>query len=242
MKILFISRILFFIFLIIFSGCRHTPIHYGNGESVIVIHGFARRARSMRRLADAVHDAGYEVRNVNYVSIRRSLDEIKADVFGKFDRYISNNPSKKIHFVGHSLGGLLIRSYLDQAQIENLGSVILMGTPNKGTSVADRYEGKWYVSWMGALIADLGAGNSGFLETLEEPYYTVGVIAGSKPYKWFTHAALEGMHDGLVTVESAKLSGMTDFVVIDVNHSRMKRDKRVIDQVIYFLKHSRFKK
>ena len=68
------------------------------------------------------------------------------------------------------------------------------------------------------------------------------MIAGSRPYSNWSARRLEGMHDGLVRVESAKLEGMSDFIVIDVNHSRMKRDPRVIAQVIYFLKNSKFKK
>ena len=239
---MFKRRALFLIF--IFSvSCAHTPvIHHDGEESVIVIHGFGHRARSMETLAQAINNAGYEVRNVGYESINESLDSVQEEVFGKFDQYISENPDKKIHFVGHSLGGLLVRAYLAQTKLNNLGSVILMGTPNKGTQLVKQYEDKWYFSWLGAVLYDLGIDNSQFLETLQAPYYTVGVIAGSKPYSKWSADYLEGDHDGLVTVESAKLEGMNDFIEIDVNHSRMKRDPRVIEQVIYFLKNSKFKK
>ena len=234
--------ILFFVFLMVFAGCGHVPVHYGGKESVIVIHGFARRAQSMEPLVHKVHQAGYEVRNVGYASISQSVDEIKTEVFSKFDQYISKNPEKKIHFVGHSLGGLLVRAYLDQKKLKNLGSVVLMGTPNKGTSLVNEHEDKWYFAWLGPVIAELGVDNSQFLKTLKAPYYTVGVIAGSKPYSRWSSETLKGQNDGLVAVESTKLEGMSDFIVIDVNHSRMKRDPKVIEQVIYFLKNSEFKK
>lgn len=235
-------KILFFILLMILTGCGHIPVHYGGEESVIVIHGFARRAQSMETLAYEVHKAGYEVRNVGYSSINQSVEEVKTEVFKKFDQYISENPDKKIHFAGHSLGGLLVRAYLDQKQLKNLGAVVLMGTPNRGTSLVNQYEDKWYFSWLGPIIAELGVDNSKFLKTLKPPYYTVGVIAGSKPYSRWSSGTIEGQNDGLVAVESTKLEGMNDFIVIDVNHSRMKRDPRVIEQVIYFLKNSKFKK
>ena len=239
---MFIRNILFFTFFIILAGCGHIPIYYGGEESVIVLHGFARRAQSMESLVYKIHKAGYEVRNVGYTSISRSVDEIKTEVFRKFDQYISENPEKKIHFVGHSLGGLLVRAYLDQKKLKNLDSVVLMGTPNKGTSLVNEYEDKWYFSWLGPMIAELGVDNSQFLKTLKAPYYTVGVIAGSRPYSRWSSGTLQGQNDGLVAVESTKLEGMSDFIVIDVNHSRMKRDSRVIEQVIYFLKNSKFKK
>ena len=239
---MFTRRTLFLIFIFL-MGCAHNPpIHYGGEESVIVIHGFARRASSMNTLAYAIHQAGYEVRNVGYNSINQNLNDIKEEVFEKFNQYISLNPGKKIHFVGHSLGGLLIRAYLEENKLNNLGVVILMGTPNKGTQLVNQYEDKWYFSWLGPVISELGVDSSQFLEALQDPYYTVGVIAGSKPYSRRSSDYLEGAHDGLVTVESAKLEGMHDFIELEVNHSIMKRDPRVIEQVIYFLKNSQFKK
>ena len=227
--------------LFIFAGCGHIPLLQGGEEAVIVIHGFARRANSMGKLAEHIHREGYEVRNVGYSSIQQSLDEIQADVFEKFNQYILSNPDKKIHFVGHSLGGLLIRAYLDQKSLKNLGSVVLMGAPNKGSALVDEYEERWFFSWLGSGLSELGA-DSEFLKKLKAPYYTVGVIAGSRPFSKFFDSSLEGVHDGLVTVESAKLEGMSDFIVINVHHSRMKRDPRVFEQVIHFLKHARFKK
>lgn len=236
-----IRKILLSIFL--FSiGCTHIPIQEGGEDAVIVIHGFARRARSMNKIAKKIHQSGYEVRNVDYDSIHQSIDEIKEEVFTKFDQYIADSQSREIHFIGHSLGGLLVRAYLDQTTVKNLGSVVLMGAPNKGSQLVNQYEDKWYFSWLGPAVFELKVGGSQFLKELKAPYYKVGVIAGSKPYSKFSAGMLEGDHDGLVTVESTKLKGMHDFIVIDVNHSRMKRDPRVIEQVIYFLKHGQFKK
>ena len=229
------------IFLIFAFGCGHIPLQEGGEESVIVIHGFARRARSMDIIAAEIHKAGYEVRNVDYASLNQNITDIKEDVFEKFNQYISENQNKKIHFVGHSLGGLLIRSYLGENKINNLGSVVLMGTPNKGTPLVNEYQDKWYFSWLGPVVSELGVDTSDFLKTLQAPYYTVGVIAGNKPYTRFA-TSLKGSNDGMLTVESAQLEGMRDFIVIDVNHASMKRNPRVIEQVIHFLKHSQFKK
>ena len=228
--------------LLIFTSCGHIPLLPGGDETVIVVHGFARRAGSMEKLAEHIHQAGYEVRNIEYSSIQKSLDEVQSDVFEKFDQYIFSNPGRKIHFVGHSLGGLLVRAYLDRKSLKNLGSVVLMGVPNKGSALVNEYEERWYFSWLGPVLSELRVDDSQFLKKLKAPYYKVGVIAGSKPYSRFSDSSLEGAHDGMVSVESAQLEGMSDFILIDVNHSRMKRDHRVIDQVVYFLKHARFKK
>ncbi|MDE0151278.1 MAG: alpha/beta hydrolase [Bdellovibrionales bacterium] len=238
---MFVRKTLFFMCIFLIS-CAHVPLQAGGEESVIVVHGFARRARSMNQIATAVHQAGYEVRNVDYDSINKNLNDIKEEIYSKFDQYIFENPGKKIHFIGHSLGGLLVRAYLAENKLDNLGVVILMGTPNKGTQLVNQYEDKWYFSWLGPVIPELGVGNSQFLDALQMPDYTVGVIAGSKPYSRRSAKYLEGDHDGLVTVESAKLEGMHDFIEIEVNHSRMKRDPIVIEQVIYFLENSQFKK
>ena len=144
-----------------------------------------------------------------------------------------------MHFVGHSLGGLVIRAYLAERQVQNLGRVVLLGTPNKGTQLVDRYGDKWWFKLLGPNARALGTGNGSLPDLLPAPDYPVGVIAGTR--KGFDNDhILPGPDDGLVTVASTRLKGMADFIVLETGHSAMRYSKPVAEQTVRFLRTGQF--
>ena len=108
-------------------------------EKVILIHGFARSNMAMWKLAERLEKAGYTVDRVGYSSMTQDIEEIKTEVFKQIDECCSSR-SNKVHFIGHSMGGLLARAYLGERKLKNLGNVVIMGSPNKGTPVVDRFK------------------------------------------------------------------------------------------------------
>ena len=137
------------------------------------------------------------------------------------------------------MGGLLIRAYLAERRVDNLGRVVLMGTPNQGTEVVDQFRDKWWMKMMGPMANALGSDSNSFPSTLKPPYYPVGVIAGVRERGNNEHL-IPGKDDGLVSVESTKLEGMSDFIVLETSHSGMRYNKSVAKQTVNFLRKGRF--
>lgn len=209
-------------------------------EKVVLIHGFGRSKVAMWQLYIELCMAGYDIESIGYSSFTKSIDEIKATVFAQINT-IAFHKYEKIHFVGHSLGGLLCRAYLDRYRVQNLGNVVLIGSPNGGTELVDSYKKEWWFDYAGPTAKVLGTDKNSFPKSLKKPYYPVGVIAGVVTTQMdMIEEAFDGEHDGMVSVESTKIEGMSDFIKIKTNHSMMRYDDEVASQTIYFLQKSSF--
>jgi len=210
----------------------------GEKDVVYLLHGLGRSRVAMWVLASRLEDAGFLVNNIGYSSINVSPEEVLLDVSEQINESLPKN-NQTVHFVGHSLGGLMIRAYLDQTRIDNLGRVVLIGTPNKGTPVVDNYRDSCWMQMAGATALSLSTDEDSFPNSIADPYYPVGVIAGiSEGFN--NEDILPGQDDGLVPLESAKVNGMTDIVIIESSHSMMRYDTDVANQTMAFLRHERF--
>ena len=206
-------------------------------ELVVLIHGLGRSNLAMWRLADRLEDANYQVARIGYHSIGTTLPEVIADITHQINTCCSNS-QYPVHFAGHSLGGLLIRAYLQHNQPKVLGNVVLIGTPNQGTNIANWLGNKDWVQFVVPMAAHLGTEPDSFPNSLPVPNYPVGVIAGVANYD--NEHYLPGPDDGMVSVASTKLPGMQDFIEIETGHSMMRYNDEVARQTIHFLQHQRF--
>ena len=206
-------------------------------ELVLLLHGLGRSNIAMWRLADRLEDANYKVQRIGYHSIGTTLAEVLTDITGQINQCCAED-QRKIHLVGHSLGGLLIRAYLQDNQLLNLGRVVLIGTPNKGTEIANWLGDNPAVKLLTPIAAELSTHQDSFPNRLPLPYYPVGVIAGVVDRD--NENYLPGRDDGMVSVESTKLEGMRDFIEISSGHSMMRYNDEVAQQAINFLQQGRF--
>ena len=212
----------------------------GSKELVVLLHGLARSKTAMWRLASRIEEAGYAVARIGYRSLDVPPEEILQNIGRQIDLCCVKHPNT-IHFVGHSLGGLLIRAYLDKRRPDQLGKVVLIGTPNQGTPIVDYFQDRWYAQFAGPTARALGTGKDSFPNSLPPPHYLVGVIAGVVE-SLNNEKYIPGKDDGLVPVESTKLKGMTDFILVETSHSMMRYNKDVATQTLYFLKQGKFSK
>ncbi|MDG3087907.1 alpha/beta hydrolase [Vibrio hannami] len=230
---------------LLIAGCSTSvtePKQYQPNDQVVVLaHGLGRSDFAMWRFTQRLENAGYIVCTLNYSSIGESVDSVLTSTSAQMDLCTDSAP--KIHFVGHSLGGLVVRSYLQNHEdfigSDRLGEVVLMGTPNKGSEVADHYIDSWLMEVGGEISQALVTGENSLGNQLKELDINIGVIAGTKGTS-LTNSYFNGPNDGLVSVESTKLSNMSDFVEIEVGHSNMRYNEEVAKQAIYFLQHGRF--
>ena len=220
-------------------AASRTPRHEGN-SIVVLLHGLGRSKYAMWLLEQRLQNAGFQVENIGYSSLRASPDQIVNSVSQKIARCCIGK-SRELHFVGHSLGGLIIRAYLANNAVPNLGRVVLIGTPNKGSEIVDRYKDQWWLKLLGPTVQALGTTRGSLASSLPQPNYPLGVIAGRSGVLRNEHL-LPGPDDGLVSLESTKVRGMQDFVVVDSGHSMMRYNKDVADQTISFLSTGQFAK
>jgi hypothetical protein len=139
------------------------------------------------------------------------------------------------------MGSLIVRKLIHDARPANLGRVVMIGPPNHGSPAADQAQQNALVSeFMGENLARLGTGDNSIPGTLGPADFEVGIIAGDVAINPVFGKVLGAKNDGAVTVESAKLEGMRDFIVVPYSHTVMLWRDEVIKQVTVFLKEGHF--
>ena len=228
------------------NSYANTAVYKSTDEVVVLAHGLGRGDMAMWRFAKNLESANYKVCLLDYSTIGKSVEKVIEQTNQQIDSCISQVP--KVHFVGHSLGGLVIRAYLqnnqDKLNSYNIGNAVFMGTPNKGSELADHLSESWVMKVGGEISQSLITGDTSFGNTIEEVNIpmniNIGIIAGTKS-SGLTKKHFNGPNDGLVSVESTKLESMKDFIAVDVGHTSMRNNEEVTKQTIYFLKNGTFK-
>jgi triacylglycerol esterase/lipase EstA (alpha/beta hydrolase family) len=180
--------------------------------------------------------------NLDYPSRRKALEPLADDLHEAISRFADGSKGS-IHFVGHSMGGLLARVYIAKYRPERLGRVVMLGTPNGGSEIADRLKNFFaYRTYFGPagqqLVTQRNAATDAILPRID---YPVGVIAGNRSvYPIASALLLPRPNDGRVSVENTGLDGMTDHIVIGASHPWMVRNRLAIEQTIAFLLDGRF--
>ena len=213
---------------------------YSN-DCVILLHGLARSDGSMSKLAEVLGEEGYQTVNVSNPSRNYEIEKLADDSIPIALEKCSG--AESINFVTHSMGGILVRQYLSDKKIENLNHVVMLGPPNKGSEVIDTladFPGFNLIN--GPAGFQLGTGQRSVPNRLGVVDFSLGVIAGNKTINFILSTILPGADDGKVSVERTKVEGMADHLVMPVTHPFMMKNKRVIEQVVYFLKNDHFKR
>jgi len=199
----------------------------------------------MRKLELALQNKKYKVFNIGYRGVSGSYQQILNSVAAKLSALIENE--KRVHFIGHSFGGILIRGLLDQKNHWNLGRCVMLGTPNQGTNTAAFMACHPVLRFFTPEAAkQLTPGNS-LLSELPEPSVETGIIAGNKqqnwliPVTWFYKKATNNAPgDGVVEISNTKCRNMSDFLELPLHHSFMMWDSKLIEQAIHFVEHGHF--
>ena len=210
---------------------------------VVLLHGISRTSRSFRRMQTTAEAAGFATLNVGYDSRHKPLQALAEDIHPAIERFVDRTEGS-VHFVGHSMGGLLARVYLTKYRPKRLGRVVMLGTPNGGSEIADHLKDFLpYRAWFGPAGQQLGTIRDAALGVILPPIdYPVGIIAGNRSVYPISSVFLPKPHDGRVSVENTKLEGMIDHIVIAASHPWLPRNALAIEQTIAFLRGGRFSK
>jgi pimeloyl-ACP methyl ester carboxylesterase len=213
------------------------------GDCVVLLHGLARTANSMETMQQALDDAGFITANIDYPSREYTVEELAEMVIPQGIAACSASPDiERVHFVTHSLGGILLRQYLGEHEIANLGRVVMLAPPNQGSLAADELQNVPGFDWLnGPAGRQLGKGEDSVPLALGPADFEVGIIAGNRTIDPLTSAVLDNPDDGRVSVDDTRLDGMTDFVVVEHSHAFIMRMQEPIELTIRFLNTGSFK-
>lgn len=224
------------------TGCRDEQIGGTHlSGNVALLHGLARSARSMTKMAARLAVAGYSVCNIDYPSRRHTVEQLAAEHIAPELARCFKNPAEPIHFVTHSMGGILVRQLAATQAIKNIGRVVMLSPPNNGSEVVDKL-GRWRVFRLinGPAGSQLGTRAESLPTQLSSVPGELGIITGNRSVNPLLSLMLPGENDGKVTVASAQLAGMRDFLVVPVSHPFIMNNEKVIEQTLAFLANGAF--
>lgn len=214
-------------------------------EHVIILHGMGRSYRAMKKIEENLLKNGYHVTNLNYPSTKKTIEKIASEDLHKAVTDCLSKKASAIHVVTHSLGGIVLRQYLQKNKLPDGSRAVMLAPPNSGSEIPDFLKENMnllYKRIMGPPGQALGTDPSSKPNTLSPVQLEIGIIAGNKDSLPIFSSLFDKPNDGKVSVESTKLEEMTDFIVVPCGHTFIMNDDSVNKQILHFLKNGFFDK
>jgi pimeloyl-ACP methyl ester carboxylesterase len=211
------------------------------GDYVVLMHGIGRSPAAMKKMETDLRRRGYEVLNLGYDSRKYPIETLADKMHADVEAFAADK-SRKLHFVGHSMGALVIRAYAQKYKPVHMGRVVALGSPNAGSEVADflsrsgLYE-KFYGPAGLELTTVHRAGHP-----FAKPFYEIGTIAGDRTIDPLSSVIIPGDDDGKVSIASTHVTGEKDHIVLHANHATMPSNAAVIIETAHFLQYGFFKR
>lgn len=209
--------------------------------TVVLLHGLGRSESNMRILEWRLEARGHRVCNVGYDTRVATIEDAAEEAAAAIAACGPGAGAGPVHFATHSLGGLVLRALLPRHPEFGGGRAVMIAPPNQGSEIADRLrELGWLAPVLGPLAVQLGTRPQDLPKRLPVPEIAFGVIAGDD---WINPAGplwLPSPHDGTVSVESTRLEGMRDHLVLPYTHTFIVAAEPVAARVDSFLRYGRF--
>lgn len=207
-------------------------------EGVVLVHGLRRTHRSMRKIARACQGAGFATLNIDYPSSKGGIEDHAMQIAAAIITFATR--FERVHLVGFSMGALVVREFLAHYRPSNLGRVVMIAPPARGSHIADLLTTQKHLSriapkWWGPALYELTTAQQQ-ARVHAEVDYPLGVIAGVTG-KFGPWGRLFGnlSNDGLVALDSTRIDGMSGHIMLPLPHNALIRDRASIRAVVSFL-------
>ncbi len=205
-------------------------------ETVALVHGIWMTGLEMSLLRYRIRRCGYRTRLFHYASLRRSPAENAAALA----RLLRQLEDRRVHLVGHSLGGLVICHLLADRPPPNIGRVVMLGSPLRGSALARRLARSRWTRWL--LGRSIAQGLLGDLPACIAPN-GLGMVAGTHGFGigWlFGGSALSRPNDGTVALDETEHPAVGDRLIVPHGHFALLFARQVAEASCRFLRHGRF--
>ena len=219
------------------AACADVP---EDADPVILVHGLGRTSRSLTYLETRLRREGFRVVSFDYPS-RTEPIEVLVDSLRSVVAGCCLQEASEVHFVTHSMGGILVRSLLAEDSTRHVGRVVMLSPPNQGSEVVDAFASSpLLVALLGPAGASLGTDSASVPRQLGPVRFPLGVVVGNRSLTRVGSWLIPGADDGLVGVEQARVDGLADFLVVPSTHTTIMNRPETADAVLSFLRFGRF--
>ena len=148
------------------------------------------------------------------------------------------NQNIKINFVTHSMGTGILRYYLKENPLKNLGKVVFISPPSHGSHLADIPFVDKLPFILGKVVPQFSTKKDSFVNQLGEPDYNYLILIGNKTNNPFYSMLIPGKDDGMVPVDSAKMKSENFKIIDNTTHTSILKDMRTMKEISNFLKNT----
>lgn len=221
---------------VVLAGCS-APIPSQDRETVILVHGLGRTRVSMALLGARLREAGFQTVNTGY-SAGKTVEELVSELATRVEECCAGAPD--VHFVTHSMGGILVRLYLAEHSPEHLGRVVMLSPPSHGSEVVDALaDSPLRRLLLGPAGSRLGTDSMSVPSRLGPAEFELGIITGNRTLNPLTSWLIPGPDDGKVGVDRARVEGAA-LLVVPHTHTFIMNTRVVADECEHFLRTGHF--
>ncbi len=228
------------------SGCSNYFPAKGTeprGETVICVHGLFDTGLVMRPMARYFARLGYDVHIITYSSTRDTVEHHIQAFEQSMKQLNISKQNRPVHFVAHSMGGIIVRGYLNNLkETDGIGRIVTIATPHKGSPVADALSPYAIPEMIVVPVHDLKTEGPTAAVHMENPAlrFETGTIAGGTGRVNGFNPDIGEDNDGVVPFSSSHLKGEKDSIRLPYTHSLIHQRKATFEQAANFIMHGKF--
>jgi hypothetical protein len=203
------------------------------GERITILsHGFNKSLTDMIFLSDGLKKHGINNIVVNLPATFRSLDDcvnsLNLQIYDIVKKY------KIVNFVGHSMGGLVIRAYINKLKLRNVDKCVFIATPHKGSKLAKILG---YIPFYKNIFVSLNdlQPSEGNVYLLRDKSIEIGLIIGNNNNTIVGKIFLSKKSDGRVEIFSALSKDARDIIILPYGHKEIHHKEETLNLVVDFL-------